>query len=259
MSDVLPVFIIASLAILALLVGLWAAWRLFFKGGALRDAVELETEPVAFTASGAPAATAPFVAAAPPGELLRIERDGADGQLIVWISGRRVDRVSEIGDEPLRNAMRVVLSALMASPPSEGKSSTPPTVSAAEAAAPGALVAESLPAPLDFDENFERPFLTRLRESMLRPRSYAAPATPRPAKDKAGRHEAPPEWMFARINDILQRMLREQPGMTDIEIAGDGPDIRLRMNGQTYTSIDAVPDERARALIRAAVAEWERT
>jgi hypothetical protein len=68
-----------------------------------------------------------------------------------------------------------------------------------------------------------------------------------------------PAWMFARVNDILQRMLSEQPGMPAIEISGEGSEIRIRLNGQTYTTIGDVPDERARELIRAAVAEWERT
>ena len=74
-----------------------------------------------------------------------------------------------------------------------------------------------------------------------------------------GLREDLPSGFHEAVNDILQRMLSEQSDMPSIEISGEGSEIRIRLNSQTYTTLGDVPDERARELIRAAVAEWERT
>lgn len=246
MTDFLFI-IIVFLAFLSLAVAGWAAWRLFFKGGRLRDAPRPAEE-------AAPARS---------GELLRVERDRA-GQTVVWLDGRRVERISEIADDQLRTAVRLLLSALKPSP-----AEAPPAVRAPEApVAPpvldarppaGAPVAEPQPAVPELDDDeFNRPFLTRLRESIARPQSYAPAQAPKPAAAKKRKNEPEPVWMFARLNEILQKTLREQPGLPETEISGDGAELRIVMDGLTYTSVDSVPDERVRAAIRSAVAEWER-
>lgn len=243
MSD-LRVLFMAVAAAAFLLVALWAAWRLFFKGGTLRDA---------------PSQTAPPPRRLAARELLRVERDPADGLVTIWLNGERVGHAGVLADDKLSEAVQALLSAIT-SPGADATGSAviaPPVAPALqELAAPGPASAEaSAAAPLD--EDLHRPFLTRVRESMNKPRSYGTPVVPMAAD--AAKKDEQSEWMFASINNILQRMLSEQSGMPDIEITGAGSEIRFLLNGHTYTSLGEVPDERARELIRAAVAEWERT
>lgn len=231
MSD-LRVLFMAVAAAAFLLVALWAAWRLFFKGGTLRDA---------------PSQTAPPPRRLAARELLRVERDPADGLVTIWLNGERVGHAGVLADDKLSEAVQALLSAAR-SPGADAAGST-------VIAPPVASALQELAAPLD--EDLHRPFLTRVRESMNKPRSYGTPVVPMAAD--AAKKDEQSEWMFASINNILQRMLSEQSGMPDIEITGAGSEIRFLLNGHTYTSLGEVPDERARELIRAAVAEWERT
>ena len=46
--------------------------------------------------------------------------------------------------------------------------------------------------------------------------------------------------------------------MPEIELSGEGAEIRVWFDGRAYRSVDDVPDERARTLIREAVSQWER-
>lgn len=63
--------------------------------------------------------------------------------------------------------------------------------------------------------------------------------------------------VFAQVNAILQNKLRAEPDLPPVEILGEGGELHVRYAGTTYLQLDGVPDERVRALIRAAVAEWE--
>jgi hypothetical protein len=221
-----------------LLVALWAGWRLFFKSGNLRDA---------------PSQSAPRPARRSDAkDVLRIERDAADGLVSIWLNGERVEHTGTVADSRWEAAVRQLLSALNA-PSADAEA---PAVIAQPAPVAGPVPVEPQ-AEMALDDDMHRPFLARVRESMSKPRAYAASALPVPPSGDKDKEQ--PAWMFARVNDILQRMLSEQSGMPEIEISGEGSEIRIRLNGQTYTTLGDVPDERARALIRSAVAEWERT
>jgi len=246
--------VIVLLALLSLALAGWVAWRLFFKGGRLRG----EPRPVVEVA-----AVAPPPAQARAGELVRVERDPA-GQTVVWLDGRRVERINEIADDQLRTAVRLLLSALKSAPatvqPAEPESAAAQPPAVAPVRVEGvAAAAEPSAAPLLDDTEFDRPFLTRLRESIARPQRYAPPKMPAPPRAKRRKDEPEPVWLFARLNEILQKKLREQPGLPETEISGDDAELRIVMDDLTYTSVDSVPDERVRAVIRSAVAEWERS
>ncbi len=260
MSD-FGLLLMAVFAAAFLAVALWAGWRLFFKGGTLRDA---------------PSAPAPQAPRRTFGkEALRAERDPADGFVAIWLNGERVEHTGAIADSQWRAAVRLFMSALNAptangetpaamagpatSPLAAAETPAPVTERPAPAAGTAATsaAADQPPPGILPDEDMAKPFLTRMRESMVKPRSYASPTLSIPPG--AGKDKDQPAWMFARINDILQQRLSEQPGMPALEIFGEGSEIRIRLGAQTYTALGDVPDERARALIQAAVAEWERT
>lgn len=80
------------------------------------------------------------------------------------------------------------------------------------------------------------------------------------AREAAGRRVSTrPPSMVEQINEILERKLVElrgaNPGIRMVESPG-GP-VRVYIGVESYESIDAVPDEQIRGLIREAVAEWE--
>ena len=101
----------------------------------------------------------------------------------------------------------------------------------------------------------------RLLESLRRQRHYPPmSAKASPAASKMGTQQAeakPVADVFAQVNAILQDKLHAQPDLPWVEVIGEGGELHIRMGEQTYLQIDAVPDERVRELIRAAIAEWE--
>jgi len=64
-----------------------------------------------------------------------------------------------------------------------------------------------------------------------------------------------------QIEDIVQARIAADPELADIRFdLGTAPDRSLEfwVNGEPYGSVEALPDERLRQIVREAVAEWER-
>ncbi len=175
-------------------------------------------------------------------ELLRIELNPSTQQLQLYLAGRPA-RTQDIADEPLRVQVQSLMRLLQ--PESAGTPTPPPAI----------VEPPALPAAPD-DEPRES-FLTRLRDS-LSPRTYSAPPLAvSPTSSRAAATVASTANMFEQINKILQRRAREQAYTTPLEIIGEGGELHIKYGEQIYLQVDAVPDERARTLIRAAVGEWE--
>ena len=86
------------------------------------------------------------------------------------------------------------------------------------------------------------------------------PPPSKPAAKKDEKTAAAPTTMVGQINAILQARIVNtkftEQGLTMIESPAGGVWVYLGLD--KYEGIDAVPDEEAKAVIRAAIAEWEK-
>ncbi len=65
-----------------------------------------------------------------------------------------------------------------------------------------------------------------------------------------------------QIEDIVQARLAEHPEWSKYQVDfGSAPDggLEIHVNGQTFTEIDALPDETLKTLLREAIETWHKT
>ncbi len=202
-------------------------------------------------ADGAPSAAKPASI-----ELLCIDLDTATDQLHLSLAGRPLATVEEIRNPVLRAQVEGLMRLLTP----EKKQAAPSSPSPAEASlAPADAAASAVPL---LDDDLNAPLWVRLRESLGKPRDYAPvkPIEIPKAQQSDKEQTAEPSAaliMFKEINGILQRKLREQRDVPLVDLVGAGETLYIEMGGQRYQRVEDVPDERARALIREAIAEWE--
>lgn len=69
-----------------------------------------------------------------------------------------------------------------------------------------------------------------------------------------------PKSLVEQIDEVLQEMLAQSPlPAGEIHLAENADlGLEVRLGSQYYDGIEAVPDENARQIIRAAIAEWQR-
>jgi len=191
--------------------------------------------PAADTAAEAThAAHVPAPSGPPDG--LRVGRE-RDGSTFVEVDGMRVTPATVNVDQ--RRRLISLLSQLR--PYVEAGAPVPPPPAPARPAAPPASAERSSqPARLDLSRGLR----TFLEDSVI--------------EDDA---EEKPLSIVGQIDLVLQEMLRER-GAAENAIRlmeGPGGEVLVYIGAQRYNGIDAVPDEKAQALIRAAVAAWEKT
>jgi FtsZ-interacting cell division protein ZipA len=191
-------------------------------------------------------------------EELRVLRDRLTGGLLVEIDGQRYAKLSDVPDALVHQRLLDTLSALktfsgdatvstseapvgVASPAS--RAANPVTV-ASEAAAktPIASRLASTSAPI------QTPSMNPLKQMLV-------------LREMAKVQPVQPLNITEQINDILQAMLKGTPlARRGIQVtAGAGSSVIFRADGLAYGTVDDVPDEEARAIIRAAVADWEQS
>ena len=172
--------------------------------------------------------------------LLRIKNEGDSIRL--ELDGSRVDTSSLSADQRKR---LIELLTLMR-PWLEGKPNTTRTV---EQVAPPA----------------QQPAVpVRPVESEPQPTPVPVPPAQQPATvpnaKKDDKPAAAPASMISQIDSILQTHIVNTPlgarGVTLIEAPSGGVNVYVGLN--RYEGIDAVPDEEVKAVIRVAIAEWER-
>jgi len=203
-------------------------------------------------------------------EVMRVLRDVDSGRIIVEVEGRRYARLVDIKEGWVGRQVLWAIADLLrfseavaAPPPSRRESkllqrlqAQPPTP---EAQRPEDEPATAPSPPVD-------------EETLWRELAVTTPPSPkkrsiglieffrqglRPAKKDYG----PPRSFIEDINDILQRLIRDQaPHLLDRGLkmqAGPDGEVEIILSGRVYHSTDDVPDPFVRGLIRDAVQEWE--
>ncbi len=167
----------------------------------------------------------------------RLWRDPANNQLLVEQDGRILSSANSLNDTQrslLKSAGQDLLAWAGGTLASSG-----PQISSTRAEPP----------PKAFD-----------REQFFVPEPPAPVITPPPAAPTAGTPIAPPKSIVGQIDEVLQEMLAgsnlSNSAIRLVEEPRHGVIVWVGL--KRYEGIDAVPDEAVRAMIRAAVKEWER-
>jgi hypothetical protein len=186
-----------------------------------------------------PASPPATVKADDPG-LLRIKNENR--ALTLDLDGARVEATSLSSDQRKR---LIELLSLMR-PWLEGK----------PVPAPAPAVPPASPAPSTQPTHAPAPVSSAI------PQPVPTPITPASTPPKTKRDEKPavvPTSIVEQINEILQARIVNtnlaSRGVTLLESPTGGVNVYVGIN--KYEGIDSVPDEEAKAAIRAAIAEWE--
>lgn len=192
-------------------------------------------------------------------EVLRVARDNLTGRLIVELAGQRFNRFEEIGDDALRQALLTTVRDL----DKFAGAALPATVSAPVVSP--ALAAPPPPAPIIQPNAVP----TALPTPPVAAAPTAPPPLPKPSMNPFKQRqilremERRPAPVFKSIPEIIDehlqqkllgtphiwRGIRVKPGPKD--------SVLFEVDGQAYDSVDAVPDEAVRTLLREAIAEWD--
>lgn len=236
-------------------------------GGAAPDAKPSDP-PAEAPAAPAPARASPLfglgsrlVSGRPKGtahEVLRVLRDNLTGRLLIEMGGQRYASLDDLPDPILRQGLMMILRDLSDFAGTGAAARLPP------ADAHGALPAVSAGMPQAAPRPQPGP-AARPTEPAAEPRPLPPPSM-NPFKqmqvlrELAKNPPPPPKSIAEQINEALQariantalvqRGLHMRPGPRGEAI--------FHLDGQSYLSVDEVPDDEARAVIRAAIADWER-
>lgn len=196
-------------------------------------------------------------------EVMCVLYDPSRSRVLVEVEGRRYERLREIEDAQVGRRVLWAIADLvrftggMATNPRAVRSASEGVVREAGSpgAAPGASVARPSPLPLLPTAETAPPSPAKLGQAMSA--FFQRGFTPASAGSTAAR----PGSFIDQIEAILQEKLLEVdfPPAYEIHVAA-GPEQRLQIQvgREFYASIDEVPNLQARALIQAAVDEWER-
>ncbi len=245
-----------------------------------------EPKPLESRETKEPGAIASWIRAAtkradPPGahEVLRVLRDHLTGRLIVEISGQRYAQAGDIQDPNIQQGLLTTLGDLSrfaggvtpvpSAPVAPITAPTPPVTTPQVAPLAGAtrLPADPNPAPprptplppisppaaAPYSRSselppLEKPSMNPLKQmQILRERAKQPPPPP-------------PKSIAEQIDEILQEKVigtaQAQRGL-HVRAGAQGHAV-FELDGKGYEAVDDLPDADARALIRAAIAEWER-
>ena len=229
----------------------------------------------------APPASAPQAApAAHPAEVMRVIHDREMGRVLVEVDGQRYAHIREIRDAAVGRRVLWAISDLVRftgglaiSPQAAQSAQTGPAAdgpgkdaaSRTETASGAGTALGTQVAPPPLSPSQPPPASALPGADSVAPQQGAGlvgylrrgfqappPAEPLPS---------PTAWI-AEIDDILQRTVRELPAPPSqpvrVTSAEDGM-LQIIVGTRAYGSADEVPDPEIRALIQAAVAEWEKS
>ena len=184
-------------------------------------------------------------------EVLRVLRDNLTGRLLLEIAGKRYASLAEVSDGDVRQAVMTTLHDLEAF--AGGTLELAPAQRLAElAGGPARLATVAAPAA--------RPGADKPAEY----RPLPAP-TMNPFKQMAVLRELaknpppPPKSITEQIDDVLQARIIGTPMIHRALHVRPGPrgDAIFEADGQSYPSVDELPDVEVRDAFRAAIADWE--
>jgi hypothetical protein len=181
-------------------------------------------------------------------EVLRLLRDNLTGRLMLEIAGKRYASLDEVSEGEMRQALMTTLHDLEAF---------------AGGGAPGGAMGLA-----DVDRQAAAPAATATRQApAATPAEYRPlpPPSMNPFKQMAVLREInknpppPPKSITEQIDDVLQERMIGTPLVHRGLHVKPGPrgDAIFEADGQSYASVDELPDVEVRDVIRAAIAEWE--
>jgi hypothetical protein len=235
-----PVFLILALALLAMAGGL-GLWLYNYVTGESADNKKRERPPTTRAAG-----EMPDTAVTDARELLSVYRMEGD-ELAVFVQGLRYQHLREIKEPQLGNetvgAIRRVLEFAegwlppMRQAPSQ-PSSTEPAVD-------------------------EAAFLEQLRQTEMFP--LESPPSGlfgqrQPGRRTSFQSPSPLTTPADQINELVQQLMQEREGMTrrnvTVTTGADGG-LSIRVDLQTFTEVDSIPDPQVRGLVQDAIREWK--
>jgi hypothetical protein len=196
-------------------------------------------------------------------EVLRVARDNLTGRLMVELAGKRFTRFVDIQEADLAQALVTTVRDL-----EKFTGGTPPVAASVPVVSP-ALAALPTPAPVAPDTRVPSALPTPPSAAAPAPASKTAPPLPLPSmnpfkqmkvlKEMEKRPVAPLQSIPEIIDEYLQHKLLGTPHIWRGIRVKPGPKdtVLFEVDGLAYDSVDGVPDETVRALLREAIAEWD--
>jgi hypothetical protein len=186
-------------------------------------------------------------------EVLRVLRDNLTGRLLLEIAGKRYASLDEVGEGEMRQALLMTLHDLETFAGGAPAALNVPAQQTSELA--GAASVPAVPT------RAAKPAAEKATDE-YRP---LPPPTMNPFKQMAVLREMaknpppPPKTITEQIDEVLQARISGTPMIHRGLHVKPGPrgDAVFEADGQSYLSVDELPDVEVRDVIRAAVAEWE--
>ncbi len=175
--------------------------------------------------------------------LMRIKNE--NGMLTLELDGARVD-TSALHPDNRRRLIEMlnVMRPWLENKPAPAPATPPPPP----------------PQPIPTPQTQGRPAPTNIASPASQPPPSTPARTPAPAPKKDDKPAAAPTTMVGQINAILQLRIANTKfaaqGITMIESPTGGVYVYVGLN--KYEGIDSVPDEEIKAVIRAAISDWEK-
>jgi len=184
-------------------------------------------------------------------EVLRVLRDNLTGRLMLEIGGKRYASLSDVVEPDMRQALMTTLHDLQAF---------------AGGALPPVAPAPRLPEPAT-TAAVQAVAAKAARPGTEKPVDYRPPPAPtmNPFKQMAVLREMaknpppPPKSITEQIDDVLQARIIGTPMIHRALHVKPGPrgDAIFEADGQSYSSVDELPDVEVRDVFRAAIVDWE--
>jgi hypothetical protein len=201
-----------------------------------------QAQPAVVPAASRPPAPAE---AGGPREVLRVLRDVQTEELLVEVAGRRYARMVDVRRAGAHEGLMTTLRDLEAF---AGDAPTvPPVVVVPAASAAGTGPLGTTPAAPGGTRPLVAPSMNPFKQMLV--------------LRELSKSDAPaPKSITEQIDEILQEKLAGTPHAERGIRMHNGPKgtALFHLDSQDYDAVDSVPDEAVRALIRAAVAEWEK-
>ncbi len=188
-------------------------------------------------------------------EVLRVLRDNLTGRLLVEVVGKRYPSLADIHDPIIQQAFLTALHDLEIFA-GEASISSQPAPGPAAPSVPPASTLRPTPGP-----TAPAPGSTPSSEPPLLKPSMNPFKQRRILREMEKRPQVQLKTIPEIIDEFLQQKLMGTPLIwRGVRVKADPKGMVLfEVDGQSYERVDDVPDEDVRTLIRAALAEWEKT
>ncbi|MCC6190862.1 MAG: hypothetical protein IT318_17710 [Anaerolineales bacterium] len=190
-------------------------------------------------------------------EVLRVLRDNLTGRLLIEIGGQRYANLDDLPDPILRQGLMAALRDLSDFAGAGAAAHLPPA--GAHGALPAVSAGMPQAAPRPQPGRAARPTGPAAEPRPLPPPSMNPFKQMQVLRELAKNLPPPPKSIAEQINDALQARIADTALVQRGLHMRPGPrgEANFHLDGQSYPSVEDVPDEEARAVIRAAIADWE--